>query len=200
MTYVRMLYGSRARGDQDGLSDTDHLVIDDEPGADYSWDDILRLRSYGSLFLWHLALEGVVLDSDEDGADRWTRLSTSLPAYRRVDDDIESFQTVLTDVQHALTARDTDVLFEASVLARTVRHAAILGCHVTGDPNFSRYGAVEKALIRLQIQRPAGATFESLYDAVLRPEDFALDASAVDSWVTVGFELTDRIRQEGVAA
>ena len=64
------LYGSRARGDADTLSDTDILAIASWRAnvegtvkrlnlrrvnvSSYTWDEIEAMRDYGSLFLHHL--------------------------------------------------------------------------------------------------------------------------------------------------
>ena len=196
MTFVTILYGSRARGEADSLSDTDVLTICDRPDlADYSWSDIDRLREYGSLFLWHLHLEGRVLDADEEGRVRWQRAISSLPSYGRAADDLDAFQTVLEDVARSLRDGDADREFEGGVLARTIRHAAILACFLVGAPNFSRYGAVARSMEIFGIATPCAGRFEELYDLVLRPDAVsAPDGATLCEWVQAGEGLVANMR------
>lgn len=199
MTFVTLLYGSRARGEADSLSDTDILTVGDQlEVADYSWSDIDRLRAYGSLFLWHLHLEGRVLDGDEAGRERWERATAGLPPYGRVVDDLDAFETVLEDVARSLVEPEVDLKFEGAVLARTIRHAAILACFLGGKPNFSRYGAVTRATENLGIRTPHSAPFETLYDLLLRPGAQSRLASAtLSEWVEVGVRLVSSMRNLG---
>lgn len=196
MTFVKLLYGSRARGEADSLSDTDILMVgDDGDAADYSWSDIGQLREYGSLFLWHLHLEARVLDADEAGRARWERATSDLPPYGRVADDLEAFRTVLDDVARSLRNGDTGSDFEGAVLARTIRHAAILACYLVGEPNFSRYGAVARATEIFEIHTPRVGRFEELYDLVLRPGAASdPDGAMLSDWVQVGAALVSKMR------
>jgi predicted nucleotidyltransferase len=73
------LYGSRARGDADSMSDSDVLAVahtdeglqDAISGIDlpklnvsfYTWNELERMRSYGSLYLLHIAREGRCLEA-----------------------------------------------------------------------------------------------------------------------------------------
>jgi hypothetical protein len=200
MTYVRLLYGSHARGEADALSDTDLLVIDDDPLADYTWSDMTHLRAYGSLFLWHLHLESVILDADEQGQELWAKLTSELPTYARVQEDLDAFHTVLCDVSHALQARDSSLEFEGAVLARTIRHVAILVCFLIGEPNFSRYSAVAHAMAFFGISCAHEKEFEELYDLVLRPGATAPGERMLAEWVKRGFALVLAMRNYGGGA
>lgn len=196
MTFVKLLYGSRARGEADSLSDTDVLIVCDHlDTADYSWSEIDKLGEYGSLFLWHLHLEARVLDADEPGRARWENATSGLPPYSRVASDLEAFRTVLDDVLCSLNQSDADPEFEGGVLARTIRHAAILACFLVGEPNFSRYGAVARAMEIFDLPTPRTARFEDLYDLVLRPGSVSAPAvSTLSEWVQVGAELVSNMR------
>lgn len=199
MTFVKLLYGSQARGEADSLSDTDVLTICDERSeADYSWSDIDQLREYGSLFIWHLRLEARVLDADETGRLRWHDASSSLPPYGRVANDLDAFRMVLDDVARSLAEGDADREFEGAVLARTIRHAAILACFLAGEPNFSRYAAVARATEIYGVKTPRGGRFEELYDLVLRPGAVSVPARAtLSAWVGVGAALVSNMRRYG---
>lgn len=195
MTSVTLLYGSQARGEADSLSDTDVAVVSGAPGADYSWSDISRLRDYGSLFLWHLHLEGRVIDGDPEGRRAWATATSDIPTYSRTERDLAAFDVVLDDVAEALKVGDTNLTFEGDILARTVRHAAILVCYLTGAPVFSRYGSVATAAGRLGVPVPNELRFEDLYDCVLRPETTIVDEPALASWVRFGAQLVSQARQ-----
>lgn len=200
MTYVKLLYGSRARGEADELSDTDLLLVSDAVDADYSWSEIAVLRDYGSLFMWHLRLEAHVIDSDGDGRARWEALSSDIPKYRRVGQDLDAFEAVLNDVARALRRGDTTLLFEGDVLARTIRHAAILACYQLGRPNFSRYGAVDQTFALRSASAVPSLPFERLYDCVLRPRSLSLRPNDVVEWVDYGLELIVQMRTDQLEA
>ena len=192
MTVVRVLYGSCARGDQDADSDVDILTVGS--WQDYSWGDIDRLREYGSLFLLHLKREGRVVDASPIGAAKWRSTLANLPPYRRARSDVEAFRIVLGDVRTSLAHEDAPIGFEAAVLARTLRHAAILACYLQGVPNFSRYGSVERALDGFELAGSDGAEFPILYAAVLHP-DLAWGGKRwmLDAWLDIGLELVERM-------
>src|SRR5680860_1183736 len=126
MTFVKLLYGSHARGEADARSDIDLLTIDDAGAADYTWSDLNQLRDYGSLFLWHLRLEGVILNADDAGASEWASIIQGLPAYTRARQDCDAFEVVLRDVLRSPDDGGVPMAFEGAVVARTIRHAAIL--------------------------------------------------------------------------
>jgi Nucleotidyltransferase domain len=150
------LYGSTARGDADRFSDIDVLVVSDTGnwqrqldvtvhevfGAEpqrlaplhFSWREIYSMAEYGSLFLHHLRLEGRDL-SDEDG--HLGQLLRRLPSYRRAGHEVRAFRTVLKDVRLSIEGPHSPS-FELSVVATALRHAFILGCYVSGQPDFGR--------------------------------------------------------------
>src|SRR6266436_6235567 len=94
------LYGSEARGDVDGISDFDLLLVADGeisqtdvlPGSllaigsvsRYDWNEIEGMAEYGSLFLHHLRLEGRCLESSNTRGLSLCTMLTQLPPYQRV--------------------------------------------------------------------------------------------------------------------
>jgi hypothetical protein len=170
------LYGSAARGDSDDLSDVDLLLIDDDddegaplnvelsPRASitrYSWAEVEHMVSYGSLFLHHVKLEGKPV---QEGSDkRFRSLLSALPAYRRAEQEMASFESVVDDVERSLNT-DHSPQFELAVLATAARHAAILAAYLIGQPEFSRKRVFRHALPALRYGVDEVASFEVLYD------------------------------------
>jgi predicted nucleotidyltransferase len=148
------LYGSVARGEVDGLSDIDVLVVGEFEERDlaqlpypkerlsivrYDWAELEHMAAYGSLFLHHVSLEGRPLVVARNGS-RLSTLLDGLPRYVRAHRELASFVTVLEDVERSL-ARDHSPTYELSVIATALRHACILGCYAIDRPRFGRASA-----------------------------------------------------------
>ncbi len=174
--YILALYGSRARGDCDELSDIDMLSIGDERGkinvdqtdprlcvSHYSWSEFEAMHRYGSLFLRHLKIQARPFDFNITGLERYTKLMSTLPVYKRVSRDIESFRRALEDVRQALEAGDTALEFELASLATTVRHSSILGCYLAGKLEFGRYTSVSTFCNITNLPSSIASEFVELY-------------------------------------
>ena len=153
-------YGSVARGDADRLSDYDVLVVGPESaelstvlmeaglnGEDvsisrYSWEEVVGMAGYGSLFLHHVRLEGRPLYEDGACRGRLQTILCDLGEYTLARRDIRGFEVVLGDVDESLK-RGGAKAFELSVLGTVIRHASILGCWLLGNPTFGRLAPVE---------------------------------------------------------
>ncbi len=153
-------YGSVARGDADRLSDFDVLVVGPEAGelgtvmtaaglggdrasiSRYSWDEIVGMAGYGSLFLHHVRLEGRKLYEDDACRGRLRGVLGELGEYTLARRDVQGFKTVLGDVAESLQCGGAKA-FELSVLGTVIRHGSILGCWLLGNPTFGRLAPVE---------------------------------------------------------
>ncbi len=153
-----VLFGSHARGDSDMQSDVDVAVfanaIDIETLSkiktelDCSLSPTLTLSLYstktaevlareGSLFLWHLNLEGKVLFD----RNSWLySLFSRLEPYGRNKalHDLRTFKRILKDVRHSLECGKTTALFEAATIYAILRNLGMIYSHATGVPCFGR--------------------------------------------------------------
>ena len=154
-----ILFGSQARGDDDSASDTDLVAFADVLSAEalaqtheslrltwevegpevtlYSTMTAVEMAGKGSLFLWHLRLEGRVL---LERGGWWTELLSSLRQYgpKQATKDLETLRTILTDVEASLRRDNLTELFEAATLFTVLRNAAIITSFRYGTPLFGR--------------------------------------------------------------
>ncbi len=162
------VFGSMARGDYDGSSDADILVVvEDRSGkvcedlvADYvrpwvaqlptiSWYGRHRLQSMfrnGHLFAWHLYLESKVLWGPSAIVDVFGR-----PApYKDALLDMSSFHEVIEGVPHALRHCMNNAIYEMGLLYVCVRNIAMSASwHFCGEPDFTRYSPFNPKLREL---------------------------------------------------
>jgi hypothetical protein len=185
MTSAAWLYGSLARGDSDADSDTDILVVTaDNPTtldvrsliapdripsiSQYSWNEMVGMAAYGSLFLHHIRLEGRPLYEDDVVQGLLRLILDHLPAYQRASSDVKAFRLAIQDVRHSMS-RGGSAVFEAPVLATVLRHSAILGCYVGGFPSFGRAEPVSRIVSAWKLNPAIAAGFLSLYQFRIRP-------------------------------
>ncbi len=107
------LFGSAARGDQDGFSDKDLLIVSDDPTTlrtlktdcsargwsctPYSWQRLQHAADQGSLFVQHLKQEAKILRDPSDRlADLLAKFSPKA-SYKREADGAASLLGELTD-------------------------------------------------------------------------------------------------------
>ena len=172
------LYGSRARGDSDELSDTDLLVVSDDPSderptlapittnasvSSYSWGEITGMASYGSLFLYHVGTEGKPVYESSAAAGRLEALLGTIGPYRGAARDVTAFRTVLNDVRDSLDSGEAALVFELSVLATVFRHASVLGCYIAHSPCFARTQSVARLISMWNLPKEWATEFASVY-------------------------------------
>lgn len=156
------LYGSVARDAYTENSDLDILVLPRDAApfdlqpvirglprrefcsvTSYSWDEVIRMAEYGSLFLVHLRSEGRLLHAEGSGRGLEAILE-ELPPYTRARRELQGFAMTLDDGLENLR-EGGDVAFELGVAGRVIRHASILTCYLAGDPTFDRTTSITRA-------------------------------------------------------
>jgi predicted nucleotidyltransferase len=212
--FAVFLYGSAARGDNDSSSDVDVFAVGEVPKSalsaavkqfdgpvslsSYSWKEFDAMREYGSLFLHHLRVDGRSLIST---GDRGRRVAAeyleSLPPYRHVMRDVSAFRSALDDIGQSLS-EDGAVWFEMSVLASTIRHAAILACYVMGELGFGRSAPVANVVRQWNLGPDCNRHFDRLYEYRLfeegrAPQPQPPTRSEVLEWLHFGQTVVDKL-------
>lgn len=175
------LYGSYARGDADALSDVDVFVASDVTISknelqgylptyikqisisQYSWNEVIKMAEYGSLFFQHLRREGFAIWESNSRKGELYRILSNIGQYKYVKRDIRGFRTVIKDVYESLN-EDGLKIFELSVIATVLRHCSILGCWVIGTPSFGRTVSVKKFIKACGLDIKTATEFPSLYN------------------------------------
>ena len=174
------LYGSRARGDEDVLSDIDIFVVSDSevtkkevmqlvpelPSeisvSQYSWNEVIGMADYGSLFLHHLRTEGQMLWEAQTSKGELLKLLSGMGDYKHARRDIRGFIAVLADVKASLKTEGV-ITYELGVLGTVLRHASILGCWLLGTPSFGRIAPVQRIVSRYGLSLEIAEEFSRLY-------------------------------------
>ena len=150
-------YGATARDDADEYSDRDicvfsedveecaieeiRLVVSQRFSTEAKSVSCYRLSTVdamvcgGSLFLWHLRLEGKVL-FDPDGIA--AEALGALPPYTHFRRDVERFRGVFDDVAEEYVSTGTLSVFELHVLSVVTRNLCMLLTVRAGRPAFGR--------------------------------------------------------------
>jgi len=154
-----LLCGSHSRGEWDGASDIDYAVFARPASFDelvdikrtiltcldevresvslYSCVAAEAMAARGSLFLWHLRLEGTIQFRRSEWIDRLLR---QLPNYSlesaRV--QLQTMRLALDDIDASLSCGSTTLLFEASLLYAVLRTIGIAVTAMNGQPVFGR--------------------------------------------------------------
>ena len=160
-----VLFGSQARGEADSHSDTDLCLFVNDMRFDrmvelkrvaaaqvsvcaesvgiYTAAVLDRMCKSGSLLLWHLRLEGVILYDAQDFA---ASVFQALAVFEEYESALATYETLWRDVRLALTKRRWLCEFDYHILHGVVRDCCILLCYVAGRPTFGRTSAFKMAV------------------------------------------------------
>jgi hypothetical protein len=100
------------------------------------------LAEIGSLFLWHLKLEGRLL-LDRDGYA--CRILSNLKPFSRFDSEIFAYTSLLSDVRHSLLTRENLLEIDLHVLQMICRNTFILLTYAARKPAFGRVSSFQRA-------------------------------------------------------
>lgn len=157
-----VLYGSHARGDADCNSDFDLCIFTQEPAVvkaehlssivtipvdsrlsltTYCQADLAAMLEYGSLFLWHLKLEGKIIYGREYLDSQLMKLKPFLRHHFEIVYHAEIFD----DLVSATTTQRTANEFDLSLLFTIVRNTCMILAHKAGTPAFGRQDCYQAA-------------------------------------------------------
>lgn len=154
-----MLFGSSARGDSDEHSDKDIFVLcknveyaelldtkrivetslqNSASACTYRLADAMKMASQGSLFMWHLKLQGKTVFSKGRAIER---VLEAIVPYGGFQQDLELYGTLLDDVKTCYSRNGYLNEFDLSLLFTIVRNICIVLCYREGQPKFGRSNA-----------------------------------------------------------
>lgn len=157
-------FGSTARQDADQHSDKDIFAVVEDVDADeldrlrgivathygttpssvacYSASSFDQMIAHGSLFTWHLRLEGRIL-SDPDGV--FPEAFGNLALYGAFAADVARFREIYQDASDAYTESQTLDVFEMHVLFIVTRNVCMVLTARCGEPTFGRRTVIPMA-------------------------------------------------------
>lgn len=215
--YAVWLYGSHARGTADEYSDVDVLFVaaDEQQEVDveslwvgsgsfgevsmsrYSWCEVEQMAAYGSLFLWHIRMEGRPIVETGTAAGRLASILSNLGPYQLARRDLVGFATVVRDVEESIRDEHASLTFEASTLGTVFRHACILGCALEGRPCFSRQEPVERLAAAWKLPTGWARCFPELYRYRLYADGRVMTIDGPErGWIRTWCARTRRLLEE----
>jgi hypothetical protein len=173
-------FGSAARGDDDEHSDIDLFIMCRDMPAEniielrnkcvrpgigsamnvsaYKQADVLEMAGSGSLFLWHLKLEGRVVFSK---GGIFQNIVAKLRAYNGYEKNFKLYLQILGDVKESFDRRRTLNEFDYALLFTLARNTCMQLCMRHGSPEFGRKSVYIRAK---EICGGALLMDEALYD------------------------------------
>ncbi|MEA5405966.1 nucleotidyltransferase domain-containing protein [Arcicella sp. DC2W] len=114
-------------GKNNDLKDIDSFSV-------YKESSLNKMLDYGSLFLWHLKLEGKILYGD----DYFNKTFSKLKSFKNHLSEINYIINIynkMEDSQNKIGFIDS---FDISIYFTLIRNASIIACHKVGQPRFGR--------------------------------------------------------------
>jgi len=159
-----VLFGSKARGDDDSISDIDIFILINDCSEEelilhkkeivntlhvpadwisvYRQSSVTAMHNYGSYFLWHIKREGKILFSKNQFLEQ---ILDSLPAYSGVEEDLKDYLVICQDIEKSISLDENTLLFEMATLASLARNTCIAVSYKKGRMVFGRLDPVIEA-------------------------------------------------------
>ena len=112
----------------DNLKDFENFSV-------YRESSLIKMLDYGSLFLWHLKLEGKILYGD----DYFNKTFSKLKAFKNHLSEINYILTIFDEMDKSQNKIGFIDSFDISVYFTLIRNASIITCHKVGKPRFGRF-------------------------------------------------------------
>jgi predicted nucleotidyltransferase len=155
-----VLFGSTARKDGDAYSDKDVFILCKDMQLEellklkhdfisqrieqvegiccYRYKDAVLMAEKGSLFLWHLKLQGKAIFSKDGSLEK---IFNILKPYENYEKDLDYYSELLGDVKESFMKWNGLSEFDLSILFTIARNTCILLCYRRGIPKFGRSNA-----------------------------------------------------------
>lgn len=157
-----VLFGSAARGDADEHSDVDicafvhadshhdlvvlKMAVADNQNVSEESVTIFTVTSLqimvekGALFLWHIRLEGKIL---QDENDVLKNALSSLEQFEGYAEELAIYSELMRDIDDGRTEHEGLSHIDLHILFLVIRNVSVLLCFKSGTPNFGRTSAYD---------------------------------------------------------
>lgn len=188
MIHTIILYGSEARKESDKFSDIDICIIIDRMESAISVTQELEKLNYnfkehevtihdeiqfnkmlkkGSLFLWHIKLEGKIL---HDENNYFNIKINQLNKFKDYKGELIYYNEILTDLEKSILELNFQPNFDCALLFTLIRNSCILISYKDGNPHFGRESAFAYCKKFVQGFDFNSSNFKKLLDFKLRYE------------------------------